>query len=110
MAQEQLLNVDRAFSFARLEVLKIAQEGEDPAKGKAPVRTGRLKASIRAKKLNHPAERKWIASAALRARAFPGRFIERGTKGMAAKPFLDPAIPEAHKIARRVAEAFAKGL
>lgn len=84
----------------------ITEGSVERAKTFAPVRTGRLRTSIRARF----DEMKSRDTFDLAARRLPGLFIERGTRKLQARPFLDEGFPTDSEVIRRIADAIAHSI
>lgn len=106
MSKKMLINVEAMRREINAEARAITEKSAERAKTFAPVRTGRLRKSIRAQVEElRLANRFDVAAARL-----PGLFIERGTRKMRARPFLDEGFPTDSEVVRRIADAIARSL
>ena len=105
---EIILNWERANAEIAKEVDKITTEATPKARANAPKRTGALKKSIRKRK-TFQGRFTGLVTGEVQATQLPGLFIEKGTRKMRAKPFLEPSI-DADKAAERIAEAIVRGI
>lgn len=71
-----------------------AEQTRRAAKARVPVRTGRLKASIRTQK-TAPLRREVIADSLKSAEESYAIFVEKGTSRQAPKPYMAPAVDAA---------------
>lgn len=104
-------NVDDVLDEAIMAGAKVIEQA---AKSKAPVKTGRLRRSITVE-IKDKEDNFITVRVGPGKEGFYGRFVELGTKKMAAKPFLRPAfdenVQEARKEIRRVLkEAVKRGV
>lgn len=106
MSKKMLFNVEAMRREIKAEARAINEQSAERAKAFAPVRTGRLRKSIRAQ----VQELKRMDRFDLVASQLPGLFIERGTRKMRPKPFLDEGFPTDSEVIRRIADAIARSI
>lgn len=79
----------------KVELERTASDAMSQAQALAPVRTGRMRASI--------AIERYPGGVTLKAGKFYSRFVEWGTKKMKAEPFMRPAMSTAlHQLNLRI--------
>jgi HK97 gp10 family phage protein len=73
----------------RDELRRSAEDAAALARGMAPVRTGELRESVRV--IEDP-DHLTVLVIAADGPAFYGRFVEKGTRRLVRRPFLEPAV------------------
>ena len=106
MSKKILLDIEAMRREIRAEAKTITEGSVERAKAFAPRRTGRLRTSIRAR-FDEARSKNTFDVAAAR---LPGLFIERGTRKLRARPFLNEGFPTDSEVVRRIADAIARSI
>lgn len=101
-ALKHTLNVElpgQAHNLLRVAIFSAAKKGRDMLKAAAPVRTGRLRMSVNARR--NRGDRNTVSSDVIfetgkqaKADGFYWRFLEHGTVNAPAQPFVAPVVTE----------------
>ena len=88
---------------------RLEKAGElvaERARAKVPVRTGKLKDTIRVRRLKGDPKQdvRVYAGNRIKGGAFYAHMVERGTKKMAAHPFLRPALNQSRNEIKNIVE------
>lgn len=89
----------QAHNLLRVAIFSAAKRGRDMIKDSTPVRTGRLRMSVKARR--NKATRDAVSSDVIfetgkqaKADGFYWRFLEHGTVNLPAQPFVAPAVEQ----------------
>ena len=101
-ALKETLNTElpgQAHNLLRVAIFNVAKRGRDMLKNAAPVRTGRLRMSLKARR--NRGDRNTVSSDVIfetgkqaKADGFYWRFLEHGTVKTPAQPFVAPVVAE----------------